>query len=213
MFARNTPPPPTGRLRLTGWPMPARRVSCEGGGVSLPLPAFRYHPDPLASGSFTARAGACRCCERDRGVLYTGPVYAEEELDDALCPWCIADGTAHAKFGATFFDAEALGDVIPAPVADEICRRTPGYSAWQQGRWPGCCGDATAFLAAVGREDLRARFHEYEAPVLSHIIYEMQISGGAARRLLDSLDRDAGPTAYLFRCLRCARPHVHLDYL
>ena len=34
--------------------------------------------------------------------------------------------------------------------------------------------------------------------LLSHIIYEPGISGGAATRLLGSLNRENGPTVYLF---------------
>lgn len=159
-------------------------------------------------------------------MIYTGPVYTavgpeddaedgehDESLDDALCPWCIADGSAYTKFKATFVDAAAIADGVSETAIQEICQRTPGYDSWQEGHWISCCGDAAAFLAPVGWSELRATYHEFETPVLSHIIHDLQISGGSARRMLESLDRDRGPTAYLFRCLHCQRPHVHLDYL
>src|SRR6266480_2367057 len=68
----------------------------------LPLPEFRYHPDPRATGVIVASEARCVACSRTRGFIYTGPVYAEQEFIDAFCPWCIADGTAARRFDAEF---------------------------------------------------------------------------------------------------------------
>ncbi len=35
---------------------------CEAVRVSEPLPAFRYHPDPVATGSIEAHLFACLHC-------------------------------------------------------------------------------------------------------------------------------------------------------
>lgn len=179
--------------------------------VSEPLPTFRYHPDPVASGSVESSSERCRCCKRARGAIYTGPVFAEKDLDDKLCPWCIADGSAAEKFGATFTDIESLDDGIPEAVAELLITRTPGVAHWQSGRWPACCGDACAFLAPMGIAEARAHRRELEGELMGYIVHEMGISGGAASRLLQSLSRDHGPTLMLFRCLSCAREHPHLD--
>jgi uncharacterized protein CbrC (UPF0167 family) len=181
--------------------------------VSDALPTFRHHPDPLRSGSIVASSATCRCCERRRGFVYAGPVYAEsDDLDDALCPWCIADGSAHERFDATFVDTEAFTGDIPITTMATVTERTPGYAAWQQERWPVCCGDATAFLTPLGIDELRATHRELEGPALSFIIYELRISGGAATRMLNALRRDESPTAYLFRCLTCEQHHLHVDH-
>ena len=58
------------------------------------LPAFRYHPDPLVSGSVVESAGEVQMLQAGTEFIYTGPVYAEKDLDEALCPWCIANGVA-----------------------------------------------------------------------------------------------------------------------
>ena len=175
------------------------------------LPAFRYHPDPLASGSVIEAKTVCKCCHQARGYVYTGPAYSEEELGDALCPWCIADGSAHANFDVTFVDSEAFTDTIAETIQADVVERTPGYNAWQGERWPVCCGDATAFIQPAGSKELRDRFREQESALQSHISHGMKISGDAASRLMASLDRVAGPTVFLFRCLRCERVHFHLD--
>jgi len=177
----------------------------------MALPDFRYHPDPIRSGSIVASPEICLSCGRPRGYLSDAPVYTEAALEGGLCPWCIADGSAHRQFGATFVDSEAFAESTPEAAVEEIMQRTPGYSAWQSERWPSCCGDATAFLMPAGIKELREHFREWEGAVLNHIIYDMGISGGAATRLLGSLDRNAGPTVYLFRCLGCEEPHFHID--
>jgi len=61
----------------------------------MELPVFKYHRDPLQSGSVAKSPESCRCCGKQRGYIYQGPAYSEEELEKALCPWCIADGSAH----------------------------------------------------------------------------------------------------------------------
>jgi uncharacterized protein CbrC (UPF0167 family) len=177
----------------------------------MELPVFRYHPDPLGSASVIASTAKCRCCKKSRGHIYTASVYSEEELTEALCPWCIADGSAYAKFDATFVDTEAFTSEIPEAVLDEVTQRTPGFSTWQSERWPVCCNDATAFLAPAGIAEIRANYRDLEYNVLSYIIHDLEISGGAATRTLESLKKDSSPTAYLFRCLHCQRHHFHID--
>jgi uncharacterized protein len=178
----------------------------------MALPHFRYHPDPLMSGSVVASSEACLRCGESRGYLYAGPTYADVDLEDQLCPWCIADGSAHAEFDVDFVDSDAFAEGTPDGAIEEITQRTPGYFAWQTEVWPSCCGDATAFLAPVGSLELQGPFRAYEGAVLNHVIYDMGISGTAATRLVESLRRESGPTAYLFRCLHCEGQHVHVDH-
>lgn len=179
----------------------------------MDLPMFRYHPDPLRSGSIVRSEASCLCCGRARGFIYSGPVYAEADLDDAICPWCIADGSAGRKFDATFVDANGVADGAPDSVVEEITERTPGYCAWQTEAWPVCCGDAAAFIGPVGIAEIRKDYYEREGELMGYIVHEMGISGGAARRLLEALKRDQSPTAYLFRCLKCEAYRFHVDSL
>jgi uncharacterized protein len=114
------------------------------------LPTFRYHPDPIATGSIVESEYDCVCCGQRRGYIYTGPVYAIEEHVEDICPWCIASGDAHAKLDADFTDTVAIGggawDEVPAAVIEEIAFRTPGFAGWQQERWWTHCGDGAEFI-------------------------------------------------------------------
>jgi uncharacterized protein CbrC (UPF0167 family) len=177
------------------------------------LPGFVYHPDPIRSGSIIESKGKCRCCKEAPGLIYSGPVYSKENLDDALCPWCISDGSAHSKFDATFVDSEAFADSISESALTEIVERTPGFNSWQSERWLACCGDAAAFVTPAGIKDIREQFPRLEGDLMMFIVHQMDISGGAARQTLESLRRDQGPTAFVFKCLRCDAYPVYVDFL
>lgn len=177
------------------------------------LPTFRYHPDPVASGSVEASANKCVCCKKVRGFIYTGPAYGEEELDEALCPWCIADGSAYKKFDATFVDSEAFDDDTPEELMNAICERTPGFNAWQTEKWPSCCGEPAAFVSPAGADDIRTKFPRLEGTLMMYIVHQMGISGGAATRMLSSLKRDQSPTAFVFKCLHCDGMPAYVDSL
>ena len=177
------------------------------------LPAFRYHPDPVASGSIVASDAQCACCGKRRGFIYTGPAYCEEELEDALCPWCIADGTAHEKFDAEFANSAEFPDDVPPDVVEEITHRTPGFNSWQEDKWLGCCGDAAAFLEPAGYAEIRARYPQLEGALMMYIVHELEISGAAATRFLQGLHRDQGATAYIFSCRHCDAKPAYIDFL
>jgi uncharacterized protein CbrC (UPF0167 family) len=187
-------------------------VSPEPQAAQMDLPVFRYHPDPIASSSVEASDAQCLCCNQQRGFIYTGPAYCEEELDEALCPWCIADGSAHDEFDVSFVDEALIPDGIPPEVVAEIAFRTPGFSGWQQEKWLGCCGDAAAFLEPAGYGEIRAKYPQLEGTLMTYIVQELEISGAAATRFLASLHRDNGPTAYVFACRHCDNKLAYIDY-
>lgn len=146
----------------------------------MDLPKFKYHPDPIASGSVVKSDKVCACCNEAKGYIYEGNVYDEEdERDDAICPWCIADDSAHEKFDASFNDAEGLYDQVPPEVADEVEFRTPGYSGWQQEHWLACCGDAAAFREPVGYAEITQRYPFLESVLMKHLADEWELTGEA----------------------------------
>ncbi|MEU2789912.1 CbrC family protein [Streptomyces sp. NPDC007100] len=172
------------------------------------LPAFPYHPDPVATGSVVRSDFPCACCGRARGYVYPGPVYVrkEEAAIGALCPWCIADGSAAARFGAEF-----TGDSdVPDGAWEAIATRTPGYSARHRGYWLAHCGDGAAFMGAVGTEEL--------APYPDAVETLRQEAGGwgwspvDVEHYLNVLHKDRQPTAYLFRCRVCGTHLAYTEY-
>jgi uncharacterized protein CbrC (UPF0167 family) len=180
----------------------------------MDLPTFRYHPDPLATGSIAHSEGICRCCEKARGFIYTGPVYSsEEDLDGAFCPWCIADGSAAERFSAEFVDPPGIGgygdwEQVPATVLAEVSLRTPSFSGWQQEQWWTHCGDAAEFLGVAGAEELQ---HQW-AGAIPAIRETMRYGFTDSADYLAALDRDHGPSAYVFRCRHCGQLGGYTDH-
>jgi hypothetical protein len=170
------------------------------------LPSSPYHPEPLETGSVVPADALCICCGRKRGYIYVGPVYARDELDEQLCPWCIADGSAHERFGASFVDEDGVGGYgqwprVPRSIVEEVAFRTPSFIGWQQERWFTCCNDAAAFLGRAGSCELLGVW----PLALDAIRFECALEGPAWDEYFAALDRDDGPTAYVFRCRHCGR--------
>jgi len=171
----------------------------------MTLPTFKYHPDPVVTGNIVESDTECCCCGKARGYIYTGPVYAIEEYDECICPWCIADGSAQEKLDASFTDEDGIGgggewDDVPEDVIEEVAYRTPGFSGWQQERWWTHCGDAGQFLGRAGRKELEA----FGPEAITAIQDSTGLDAGPEwDRFLAALDKDGSPTAYVFRCTKC----------
>ena len=179
----------------------------------MELPNFKYHPDPLATGSIEPSENRCLVCGLARGFIYKAQPYAEQELIDVICPWCIADGSAHEKFDAEFTDPDAVGDYgnwekVDPEIAEEIAYRTPGFTGWQQERWFTHCADAAEFLGLVGHEEL----NNYGDGAITAIKDEIGFDGKEWDEYFKSLDRQGEPTAYLFKCRHCGTYGGYSDF-
>jgi uncharacterized protein CbrC (UPF0167 family) len=178
----------------------------------MTLPPFRYHPDPIGTGSIVGSDAMCVCCGERRGYIYVGPVYSERELNDSLCPWCIADGSAHSRFGAEFTDAAGVGNhsrtvKVGTDVVEVVSCRTPGFSGWQQERWLVCCGDAAAFVGHAGHRELEARWPD----AIESIKADSGLEGQPWENFYHHLNSEGSPTAYIFRCLHCQKHFGYQD--
>jgi hypothetical protein len=139
-------------LRVALWHRkPKRDEIAEPIEPAPPFPEFPYHPDPRKTGSVVPSHARCAVCGHVYGLAYVGPVFlARGELDGALCPWCIADGSAAARLGVEFTDVgDDVPPNVPGKVLDVITQRTPGFSGWQQEHWLYHCGDGAAFTGTT----------------------------------------------------------------
>ncbi|MFJ3633187.1 CbrC family protein [Streptomyces sp. NPDC090112] len=174
--------------------------------MSAALPFFRYHPDPVASGSIRRAAEPCACCRRDRGWIYTATFYTASEVGARFCPWCIADGSAAERFSGEFADSAGL-EAVSADVLHEVTRRTPGFHAWQHPHWLVHCRTAAAFVGEVGYAELAAR-----PDALTQLRTEMRLHGWRDDAQLEQFLTHLGEsaTAMLFQCTVCG---THLAYV
>jgi uncharacterized protein CbrC (UPF0167 family) len=166
----------------------------------MSLPAFKYHPDPVATGAVSESSETCACCGQARGYVYEGAVYGDKDIGGALCPWCIADGSAASKFGASFSDESAL-ESLPKNIVEEVTRRTPGFLADSEA-WLICCDDSCAYhgdapraeLEALSGDDLQAtlEFLEWDAAKWKNFVASYATSEA---------------TMHKFQCLHCGDAH------
>ncbi|MFI6832711.1 CbrC family protein [Kribbella sp. NPDC050241] len=175
------------------------------------VPDFRYHPDPVATGSAEVSEDTCELCGEQTGFRSRGPIYGVQLKE--ICLGCIADGTAADRLvtpnGPTEFTDVGWGvpDGIPDAVLKEISQRTPGHYSWQQDHWLYHCGDGAAYLGRVGWEQLR---HDPGAlRALQSEASEVGLDDSAAMGWISRLSVDGDMTAYLIECLHCG---LHLAY-
>ena len=169
------------------------------------LPVFKYHPDPIATESVIESDTECVVCKKERGYIYSGPVFAVEEYEESICPWCIADGTAAAMLEATFFDEAGVGAAgdceVPESIVEEVTLRTPSFTGWQQEQWWTHCSDAAQFIGRAGKKELEALGPAAIAAIQAAAENDDVDPG----KLIDSLKKDGSPSAYMFRCLHCGQ--------
>lgn len=180
-------------------------------------PQFRYFPgayDNLKKGVIRSSKAECIVCEKTPGLIYVGPVFcADGDADSHICPWCIADGEAGGKLGATFNPIAApcdagnrLGSIseIPEEVVDEIASRTPGVPVNQEGKWFFHCSDGAQFIGSVGWKELQSFGTQAVEALRAQAV---EVLGGVDDAEVDDwmkqLVADGSPAGYLFRCEKC----------
>ena len=182
------------------------------------LPYFPLYPNAYRLQVFEDVAGVCEVCETPRHYRYTGLFYSQEEVG-YICPWCVANGAAAAKFSGRFndemgiegteFGAENAAGVVNVTwtISDAnislISRHTPAYQSWQQGRWLVCCDQPCAFVDYADSAMLEPIWHEIEADVMNNGIpvdwvkSHLRVNGDFA--------------GYLFLCLDCGKHRLLID--
>ena len=163
-------------------------------------PAFRYHPDPIATGSLIESKEPCERCGQVRGLIYAGPTYAVDEIE-TICAWCIADGSAAQEFDAEFTTVDGAPVDVPPMVLDEVLHRTPGFAGWQQERWLFHCSDAAEFQGRVGFQDVA------DLP----LVVQSLVADGWSEEHLRYMSANGDLTGYLFRCRHCGTQLAYAD--
>lgn len=181
------------------------------------LPIFKYFPDPVAAGSIIESDNECVCCGRKRGYIYTESPSCIEELEKCICPWCIADGSAHKKYDAEFSDSTNIGhlasnewSIITNEIIEEVAFRTPGFSGWQQEKWWSHCDDACEFIEVGGYKEIQ----KYGKDLEEWFKNQLRSAGCKEKDMenyIKNLSKDGSPTAYIFRCRHCGKYGGYYD--
>jgi len=179
------------------------------------LPEFRYYADPFESGVMRTSGESCQCCGQATGYIYGGSFYAIGD-ESHFCPWCIADGSAAAKFDGEFNDAAGvgMGDVeLPLPIVQEVSQRTPSFFSWQQERWWAHCNDAGRFIGELEHVDRALIASQAGREFVDTLREETHIASDTDwQALLDTPSRERDLAVFVFRCLHCGQLGGYADY-
>lgn len=174
---------------------------------------FPLFPDPIRENIFGVYPDPCDICGYIRGLIYTGPQFSPSPATDdlAVCPWCIADGSAAAR-GLTFNDGTNYPclDSTPqlTPQDRELVEcRTPGFVTWQGNHWLMCCGRACIYLGEADTGDLQGRWDGAVQSMFNHLDWPLE----RIDELVASVGRAQSPNAYVFQCQVCAALRGYWD--
>ena len=168
------------------------------------LPFFKYHPDPLETGSFEeGEEKICPCCGNKSKVYYSSFPYCSEDVE-YICPTCISNGEAARKFDAEFVQNAEWHGENDEEKDDELFHRTPGYMSWQGEHWLSCCDDYCAYMGTVGTRELKAMD-------IADEVIEEYVKRGAFEDIGEYLVKDGPMCGYLFKCLHCGKYHLWVD--
>ena len=171
----------------------------------MPLPQFRYHPEP--DSVFQKARRKCPQCGVMRDLEYVGQQYGLAEIEH-LCGYCIADGSAARKFELEFTNPDGTEPGPGSEKFDELVHRTPGYEGPEGDPWPVHCDDYCAHLGRVGWRDITPVFADVEADIREFCAIDMDLEEFEAE-----VKRDRSPLlVHLFRCLNCGRHRLTAGY-
>jgi uncharacterized protein CbrC (UPF0167 family) len=164
------------------------------------LPSFKYFRDPLAHGCIETSAEACGCCGEKRGFIHSAGMFTRQDPEPRVCPWCIADGRAAAKFTGSFNDGpDRPKDSCTG--AEEVMTRTPHVTSWQDWFWPVCCDECCIFLGDVTGKVLLKSRNEAAIDACLAALEEWNFDG--TEEELRAIAPGGDPALYLFQCSRC----------
>ncbi len=175
----------------------------------MDLPSFRFHPDPLRTGAIVKQAGHCSCCDQPVDYLYVGPAASIYDLEEKLCPWCIASGAAAEKFDVEFSERQPLIEAgVDPEVIEEIVGRTPGYICWQHPTWEVHQGKPCQFIGDTTGKALR----QMSKDELAAFMESARLDREGFEELLGIYRPNSNPGVYHFRCSETGFNRFRMEY-
>jgi Uncharacterized protein conserved in bacteria len=171
------------------------------------LPQFPYSPNCYLNDIFD-KAGSgderiCDCCDGRSSYYYSG-FYSHENVE-WLCPECISNGKAAAKYGGSFIqDAESI--INDESKTARLFKQTPGYITWQGEYWLTCCNDYCVFLGNTGMIELN------EMGIANEVLDDYYKQGAySVKDVKKHLFKNGNMAGYLFHCEHCGKYRIWVD--
>ncbi|MCK7633214.1 MULTISPECIES: CbrC family protein [unclassified Shewanella] len=180
----------------------------------MELPKFKYHPNPINTGSIVKSGEVCKCCNKKRGFIYKGSMYTRHR-PEYICPWCIANGEAREKFEIEF--SSIMPAVIdpknpisincPDSAFEELLYRTPGFSSYQEIEWPNHCEDFCVFHGVATIGDIQKISKEEE----ERLYKTTWMDEGELRSCQNGNPEEELHYFFKFVCLKCGEIMLQVD--
>lgn len=175
------------------------------------LPPFPYHQRAYENGTIVEETAQCPCCGMEVPYIYKGRFHGDPEFT-FVCPWCISSGAAALKYHGVFCKIKELEDV-PEELRKQVAERTPCFEGWREEEWRAHCGDMAEFLGTAGWEEIQQiNSPELLAELTAYADEEVSWDGGKTEFILQKLDGEGSPRAYVFRCRTCKKLTGYYDY-
>lgn len=172
----------------------------------MELPRFKYNPVAYDIKVFIHEVGECSVCNEQRSIKYDGSFSADEN-PEYICPWCIENGAAAAKYDGSFVDYHGIENpngLVPRTMLDVVSLRTPSYIAWQQEAWLSHCNEPCAFIGYADRERIKPLIEELKEDIEVNIGFDPEL-------IYLHLTTDGDIVGYLFQCVNCGKHRLNAD--
>ncbi len=130
--------------------------------------------------------------------MYVGPIYVVEDIIE-VCPWCVADGSAAAKWDASFNVIQGVPGSVPDSVVLEIKARTPGFETWEENHWLYAGSDAMVFLGEVMGREVLDEDDTSKVEACLKALQELNWTPEESRKVLRAVTIAGQPAIYLFQ--------------
>jgi len=166
------------------------------------LPPFDYYPRAYEDDTLIQEETVCPCCGQTVPYIYRGRFHGDPGFTQ-VCPWCIASGAAAMKYHGVFCKIKDHPE-IPEEIRKQVGERTPCFEAWKEEQWCTHCGDMAEYLGTAGWPEIeQLGSAELLADLTGFAEEEVSWDGGKVESILQHLDGDGTPRAYVFRCRKC----------
>ncbi len=172
------------------------------------LPLFRYHPDPISTGSIKPSHEPCVCCGKNTGFKYTAALHGRHRPGRVACVPGVLPAVRLRLSSIVFSDESPLVRAgMPRAIVLEVSRRTPCYNCWQQDVWAACCQDGCVFHGDASVSELLS----LKGEELAEVQREWSISSIRRAAFVKQYVPGGGIAVYRFDCRHCGKTRYGLD--
>ena len=159
-------------------------------------PKFKYIENAEDVIQFSDKTKKCDCCGKETN-LFTDFIYSQKNVN-VICSDCIISGLACEKFEGEFNEVPYINN---KSAMEELSKRTPHLSTYQEIEWPVCCNDFCKYLRTCTSKDLKDK----------QILKDLEETFEDDFFSLEEIKKFNPNFLQLFKCIKCEKYYVKVD--